>query len=127
MNKAMNRVMNTESMVVDRRQFPRVNISLYFEFVQLCASGESRSDRALLKDISLTGLHFMSETAPALKPGEVADFIFKFPQSDSNPLLVNEIKAKGLIKRIDPPREESGQFGVVVEFLSGPIFKQADY
>ena len=124
---AKSNLMNAESIVVDRRQFPRVNISLYFEFVQLCASGESRSDRALLKDISLTGLHFMSETAPALQPGEVADFIFKFPQSDSNPLLVNEIRAKGLIKRIDPPLEESGQFGVVVEFLSGPVFKQADY
>ncbi|MFI5330825.1 MAG: hypothetical protein ACHQ2F_07290 [Desulfobaccales bacterium] len=124
---AKSNLMNAESMVVDRRLFPRVHISLYFEFVHLCASGESRSDRALLKDISLTGLHFMSETSPELKPGEVADFIFKFPQSDSNPLLVNEIRAKGLIKRIDPPLEESAQFGVVVEFLSGPIFKQADY
>ena len=122
----MNKAMNTESIAADRRLFPRVYMSLYFELVQLCASGESRSDRALLKDISLTGLHFMSETSPELKPGEVADFIFKFPQSESNPLLVNEIRAQGLIKRIDPPREEAGQFGVVVEFLSGPIFKQAD-
>ena len=123
----MNKAMNAENIVADRRLFPRVNISLYFELVQLSASGESRSDRALLKDISMSGLRFMSETPPALKPGEVAEFIFRFPQSDSNPLLVNEIKAKGLIKRIDPPLEESGQFGVVVEFLSGPIFKQADY
>ena len=121
-------LMNTESILVDRRLFPRLYISLYFEYVvQLHGSGESRSDRALLKDISLTGLRFMSETSPRLKPGDVADFIFKFPQSDSNPLLVNEIRAKGLIKRIDPPQEESGQFGVVVEFLSGPVFKQADY
>ena len=121
-------LMNAESILVDRRLFPRLYISLYFEYVvQLYGSGESRSDRALLKDISLTGLHFMSETSPKLKPGDVADFIFKFPQSDLNPLLVNEIRAKGLIKRIDPPQEESAQFGVVVEFLSGPIFKQADY
>ncbi len=119
--------MNTESILVDRRLFPRVYISLYFEYVQLCASGESRSDRALLKDISLNGLRFMSETSPKLKPGEVADFIFKFPQSDSNPLLVNEIRGKGLIKRIEPPQEESGQFEVVMEFLSGPFFKQPDY
>ena len=115
-------------MLVDRRVFPRLYISLYFEYVvQLDGSGESRSDWAVLKDISMTGVHFMSETFPQLKPGDVADFIFKFPQSDLNPLLINEIRAKGLIKRIDPPREESAQFGVVVEFLSGPVFKHADY
>ena len=125
--KSESSLAHSESILVDRRQFPRVYISLYFEYVQLCASGESRSDRALLKDISLSGLRFMTETSPKLQPGDVADFIFKFPQSDSNPLLVNEIRAKGLIKRIDPPQEESAQFGVVVEFLSGPIFRQADY
>ncbi len=120
--------MNTASILVDRRLFPRLYISLYFEYVvQLNGSGKSRSGRALLKDISITGLHFMSETSPRLEPGEVADFIFKFPQSDLNPLLINEIRAKGLIKRIDPPRGKSGQFGVVVEFLSGPVFKHADY
>ena len=103
--------MNAENIVVDRRLFPRVNISLYFELVQLPGSGESRSDRALLEDISMTGLRFMSETPPTLKPGDVADFIFRFPQSDSNPLLVNEIKAKGLIKRIDPPRNNPPSSG----------------
>lgn len=120
--------MNSGSISVDRRLFPRIYISLYFEYVvHLDGSGESRSGRALLKDISMTGLHFLSETSPKLQPGEVADFIFKFPQSDLNPLLINEIRAKGLIKRIDQPLEESDQFGVVVEFLSGPVFKHADY
>jgi hypothetical protein len=124
---AKSNLMNAESIMVDRRLFPRLYISLYFDVVELHGSGESRSDRALLKDISLTGLRFMSETPPTLKPGDVADFIFKFPQSASNPLLVNEIRAKGLIKRIEPPQAESAQFGVVVEFLSGPFFKQPDY
>jgi hypothetical protein len=119
--------MNAGGILVDRRQFPRLYISLYFDVVELHGSGESRSDRALLKDISLSGLRFMSETPPQLKPGDVADFIFKFPQSDSNPLLVNEIRAKGLIKRVEPPMEESTQFVVVVEFLSGPFFKQPNY
>lgn len=120
--------MNSEGNLVDRRLFPRLYISLYFEYVvQLYGSGESRSDRALLKDISMSGLHFMSETSPTLKPGDVADFIFKFQQSDLNPHLINEIRAKGVIKRIDPPLEESARFGVVVEFLSGPVFKHADY
>jgi hypothetical protein len=120
--------MNTETISADRRLFPRLYISLYFEYVvQMYGSGESISDRALLRDISMTGLHFMCETCPKLKTGDIAEFIFKFQQSDLNPLLTNEIRAQGLVKRIEPPSEESPQFGVVVEFLSGPVFKHADY
>jgi hypothetical protein len=119
--------MNVESTWVDRRVFPRLYISLYFEYVvRLYGSVESMSDRALLRDISMTGLHFISETSPKLKPGDVAEFIFKFPQSDFNPRLVNEMRAKGVIKRIDQPLEETDQFGIVVEFLSGPVFKYAN-
>ncbi|MCX5893167.1 MAG: PilZ domain-containing protein [Deltaproteobacteria bacterium] len=119
--------MHSESVESDRRLFPRLYISLYFEYVvRLYGSGESLSDRALLRDISMTGLHFMSKTSPKLQPGDVAEFIFKFQQSDLNPLLKNEIRAKGVIKRIDPPLEAADQFGVVVEFLSGPVFKHAD-
>ena len=111
----------------ERRLFPRLSISLYFEYqAKLSGSGASLSGWALLKDISMSGLHFMSLTPPKLKPGDLADFTFKFQQSDTNPLIVNEIMAKGLIKRIDPPMAESLRFGVVVEFLSGPVFKPAE-
>ncbi|MCL4501139.1 MAG: PilZ domain-containing protein [Deltaproteobacteria bacterium] len=120
--------MNTESILVDRRLFPRLYISLYFDYaVRLHGSGESFSDRALLRDISMTGVHFLSESSPKLKPGDIADFVFKFSQSDFNPDLVNEMRAKGLVKRIDQPGKDSAQVGIVVEFLSGPVFKQADY
>ena len=119
--------MNTESVAADRRLFPRLYISLYFEYqAQLSDSKKSLSGWAILKDISITGLHFTSEPSPGLNPGDIADFIFKFPQSDFNPLLFNEIRAKGLVKRIEPPSEDPPQFGVVVEFLSGPVFKQAE-
>jgi hypothetical protein len=116
--------MNLESSFEDRRLFPRLYISLYFEYVaQLYGSDESMSDWAILKDISLTGLNFRSENAPKLKPGDIADFTFKFHQSDLNPLLVNEIRARGLVKRIEASDGESPHFNIVVEFLSGPVFK----
>lgn len=115
-------------MMADRRTFPRLYIFLPFEYVvQLDGAEEPRSDRATLKDISMTGLRFTCTTTPSLKPGDVGDFIFKFPQSDLNPLQINEMRAKGLVKRINPVPDGSAQFEVVVEFLSGPIFKQADY
>jgi len=119
--------MNSEGVGVDRRLFPRLYISLYFEYqARLTGSDEIMSDRALLKDISITGLHFMSEALPRLKPGDIADFTFKFQQSDLDPSITNEIRAKGLIKRIEPPTAESPQFGVVVEFLSGPVFQETE-
>jgi hypothetical protein len=120
--------MDAEDALEERRLFPRLYISLPFEYQALLSdSGEFLSDSAFLRDISLTGLHFLCETLPKLNPGDIADFTFKFQQSDLNPLIINEIRATGLVKRIEPPLEESPQFGVVVEFLSGPIFKHADY
>ena len=120
--------MCAEDVLEERRLFPRLYISLPFEYQALLSdSGAILSDSAFLKDISLTGLHFLCETCPKLNPGDIADFTFKFRQSDVNPLIINEIRAKGLVKRIEPPLEESPQFGVVVEFLSGPIFKHAGY
>lgn len=119
--------MKAEDDLIDRRLFPRLYTSLYFEYqAKLNGSGDSWSDRAQMKDISLTGLHFMSTTCPKLQAGDVADFTFKFPQSKSNPRITNEIRAKGVIKRIEPPLEESPHFGVVVEFISGPVFKYFD-
>ena len=118
--------MNSEGVGVDRRLFPRLYISLYFDYqARLPGSEEILSDRALLKDISMRGLHFLSEAPPKLKTGDIADFTFKFQQSDLDPSITNEIRAQGLVKRIEPPTEESPQFGVVVEFLSGPVFKHA--
>jgi hypothetical protein len=119
--------MNANEVFEDRRLFPRLRISLYFEYAaKFYGSGESLSDWAVLKDISLTGLHFRSETSIKLQPGDIADFTFKFKQSDLNPLLINEIKAKGLIKRIEIGQNGGPHFDVVVEFLSGPVFKQAN-
>ena len=52
---------------MERRLFPRIYTSLGFEYqVQLQGSKDSFSNRAVMKDISLGGLHFMSETAPIL-------------------------------------------------------------
>lgn len=117
--------MKAEGVLVDRRLFPRLYISLYFEYqARMSGSDEILWDRALLKDISISGLHFLSEAPPKLKPGDTGNFTFKFRRNDLNPFIINEIMGKGLIKRIEPPTEESRLFGVVVEFLSGPVFQE---
>lgn len=79
-----------------------------------------------MRNISLRGLYFMSEAAPLLKPDDIADFRFKFPAPRTSPLIPEEIRAKGRVKRIEPPTRQSPEFGVAVEFLSGPEFIYTD-
>jgi hypothetical protein len=111
---------------MERRKFPRVYQSLQFEYqAQLQGSKESFSNWAVMKDISLGGLH-MSEAVPKLQPDDIADFIFKFQPDHANPLIPQKIKAKGKVKRIEQPTKESPNFGVALEFLSGPVFIYAD-
>jgi c-di-GMP-binding flagellar brake protein YcgR len=112
---------------MERRLFPRIYTSLGFEYqVQLQGSKDTFSNRAVMKDISIGGLYFMSETAPILKPDDIADFIFKFQPDQANPLIPHKIEAKGKVKRIEQPTKESSDFGVALEFLSGPVFIYAD-
>ena len=112
---------------MERRLFPRIYTSLGFEYqVQLQGSKDSFSNRAVMKDISIGGLYFMSETAPILQPDDIADFIFKFQPDHANPLIPHKIEAKGKVKRIEQPTKESSDFGVALEFLSGPVFIYAD-
>jgi hypothetical protein len=111
---------------MERRLFPRIYKSFRFEYqAQLQGSEDSFSRGAVMKDISIGGLH-MSETAPILQPDDIADFIFKFQPDHANPLIPQKIKAKGKVKRIEQPTKESPNFEVALEFLSGPVFIYAD-
>lgn len=102
-----------------RRKYPRHYVSLPIEYqVHLHESGDSWSGEAVLKNISMDGLYFMTEGRPMLKTGNIADFIFKILHSHPN----REIRGQGMVKCIDQPMEGSCYFGVTVEFLSGPLF-----
>jgi hypothetical protein len=74
-----------------------------------------------MTDISFGGLH-MSESAPILQPDDIADFIFKFEPDQEKRFTPHIIKAKGKVKRIEQPTKESPNFGIALEFLSGPLF-----
>jgi hypothetical protein len=111
---------------MERRLFPRVYKTFRFEYqAQLQGSNKFFSNLAVMQDISLGGLH-MSETAPILQLGDIADFIFKFQPEHAKPLIPRMIKAKGKVKRIEEPTEESSEFGIALEFLAGPVFVYGD-
>jgi len=79
-----------------------------------------------MRNISMSGLYFLSEAAPVLKLNDIADFSFKFLMPHWNPLIPKGIRAKGRVTRLEPPTAESPQFGVAIEFLSGPEFIYTD-
>ncbi|MGA7577104.1 MAG: hypothetical protein ACLQUW_16615 [Desulfobaccales bacterium] len=108
------------------RIFPWIKISLPFEYqAQLQGSEYSFSNRAVMKNFSIEGLH-MSETAPVLQPDDIADFIFRFRSDQVHPLIPHKIKAQGRVISIEQPTKESSRFRVVLEFLSGPFFIYGD-
>ncbi|MGP7988970.1 MAG: PilZ domain-containing protein [Desulfobaccales bacterium] len=112
---------------MEQRLFPRVYKSFRFEYqAQYQSSEKFFSDLAVMKDISLGGLYFMTETAPMMQPDDIADFIFKFLPEDARPLIPRMIKAKGKVRRIEQPAKESSDFGIALEFLSGPVFVFGD-
>ncbi len=108
---------------MEKRLFPRVYKSLQFEYqVFSLGSAEAFSSQAVMKNISMRGLYFLTEAAPELKADDVADFIFRFVPSRFNPLIPSEIRARARVTRLEEPDENSADFGVAVEFISGPNF-----
>lgn len=107
---------------MERRQHIRFYFSLPMEFqVQVSDSEESWESRAVLKNISQGGLYFECETAPQLKRGSVAEFTFT-TEPPKYSFINSPIKAQAMVKRIEPRVAGSDNFGVAVQFLSGPLF-----
>jgi c-di-GMP-binding flagellar brake protein YcgR len=107
---------------VERRQYIRFYFSLPMEFqAQVSDSEESWESRAVLKNISQGGLYFECETAPQMKLGSVAEFTFTTDPS-KNGFINGPIKAHAVVKRIEHRVAGSANFGVAVQFLSGPLF-----
>ena len=107
---------------MERRQHIRFYFSLPMEFqVQVSDSEDSWESRAVLKNISQGGLYFECETAPQLKRGSVAEFTFT-TEPPKYSFINSPIKAQAVVKRIEPRVAGSDNFGVAVQFLSGPLF-----
>jgi hypothetical protein len=82
---------------------------------------QSWESRALLKNISQTGLYFECETAPQLKRGDVAEFIFATTPAKCG-FINSPIKTQAVIKRLTHRVAGTFKFGVAVMFLSVPRF-----
>ena len=108
--------------MIERRQHTRIYFSLPIEFqAQLTNCDESWKSPAVLKNFSQGGLYFECETLPQVKPGNLADFTFNtIPLQYS--FTNSPIRAQAVVKRIEPRVAGSDNFGVAVQFLTGPKF-----
>jgi len=107
---------------MERRQHIRFYFSLPMEFqVQVSDTDDSWESRAVLKNISQGGLYFECEALPQFKRGNVGEFTF-LTEPRSYSFINSPIKAQAVVKRIEPRVAGTENFGVAVQFLSGPLF-----
>ena len=106
---------------MEKRGHPRIYFTLPMECeLQMPDTEQSWASRALLKNISQGGLYFECETAPQVKRGNVAEFIFTTTPANGS-FIDSPIKTQVLIKRIDHLVAGAFKFGVAVQFLSTPL------
>jgi hypothetical protein len=108
---------------MDRRQYPRTNaaIPIAFQVRRLAAPGTAWLGRGWLTNLSLTGIYFVPNDRPPLKPGDIGEFTFTPDQSHGHTTKSFLIKARGKVMRI-ARGEDQAPFGIAVAFLSGPYF-----
>jgi c-di-GMP-binding flagellar brake protein YcgR len=108
--------------MIERRTHTRIYISLPMEYqVQFEDAEDSWASKATLKNISQGGLYFECENLPQLKRGSIAEFTFNtIPARYS--FINSPIKAEAEVKRIETHVAGTSNFGVAVQFMSGPLF-----
>jgi hypothetical protein len=110
-------------MIMDRRNYPRTEVSIPLEFQvrDLEATEEPWIARGVLANLSLTGIFFFPDNQPPLKQGDIRDFTFALSHATEGFSRPSIIKARGKVMRIDIS-EDHTCLGVVVDFLTGPYF-----
>jgi c-di-GMP-binding flagellar brake protein YcgR len=101
---------------MERRKFSRVNMDLAmrYQFV-LQDSTEGSTGKGFLKNISQGGMYFKCAPPLSLKDGSIGDFTL-----ETTPIrgLTSRLWALVKVVRVEPPAENSSDFGIAVKFLS---------
>jgi hypothetical protein len=108
---------------MERRRHRRVYISIPIKLrIQLPESPEvSWVHSGVLKDISASGLYFVSNDSPPLEPGQVRNFtITPANESIGFPGAIF-IEATSRIVRVDSPSSGDHDIGMALELLSGTL------
>jgi hypothetical protein len=106
---------------MERRDYPRTHGSIPIEFRvrHLETPDAPWIGRGVLTNLSLSGIFFIPEDQPPLKPGDIRDFTFTPSHPHGAMPKPFIIKARGKVMRIEMSDDHTC-CGVAVNFLSGP-------
>jgi hypothetical protein len=101
---------------MERRKFSRVNTNLAMRYrFLLLDSNKGSTGKGVLKNISQGGIYFKCDPPLSLEDGNIGDFSLEtFPIGGLSSRLWAMVK----VVRIEPPAEDSGDFGIAVQLLS---------
>ena len=109
---------------MERRRHRRFETSIPIKFrIRLPESPEvSWSNSGFLKNISYSGVYFVSHDTLPLEPGQIRDLTIT--PSGERPGLSSGSLINGMTRvvRIDPPRSGDHDIGVALELLSGTLY-----
>lgn len=101
---------------MEQRKFPRLDVDLPMAYlIHSPVSGKSSAGMGVLKNISQGGMFFKCPPPLPIDDGDIRDFTF-----DTNPIMWHNtrLKALGKVVRLEPPEENSFDFGIAIQFLS---------
>ena len=101
---------------MERRKYPRLDVDMAMAYlIHSPDSGKSSAGMGVLKNISQGGMFIKCPLPLPIDDGDIRDFII-----DTMPIMqhISRLKALGKVVRIEPPEENSFDFGIAVQFLS---------
>ena len=113
-----------EDAVEERRRHPRFYTSIPIRYlVKLPGTpGVGWIGCGVLKNVSHSGVYFISTDTPPLEQDQIRDFTIVPDKRDLEFSKIANIKARSRVVRIDPQQTETHDLGIALEFLSVPIF-----
>ena len=108
---------------MERRNYPRIKAFIPIE-IQVRhpeSTEEPLIGGGVVANLSLTGIFFIPDDQPPIKPGDIRDFTFTLAQPIEGLPKPLFIQARGRVVRIELIEFHEG-LGVAVDFLTGPYF-----
>jgi hypothetical protein len=101
---------------MENRKYPRLDVDLPMGYlIHSPDSGKSFAGLGVLKNICQGGMFFKCPPPVPIDDGDIRNFTV-----DTIPIMrhVSRLKALGKVVRIEPPEENSFDYGIAVQFLS---------
>ncbi|MFZ5448293.1 MAG: PilZ domain-containing protein [Thermodesulfobacteriota bacterium] len=113
--------------LLERRRFSRIFVSLPVEYyAHLPNADSSYRGQGCLRDISLSGIYFHTDSGISFQQGQILSLSIFAPLQYLESSDISHLRATGEVIRFDPPDTDGTLSGVALNFLEGPSFVSND-